>query len=118
MTDTSTSNFNVFDWHYRNKQHLAQNHMPFINGGGLFIPTEDSFKLGDIVKANIKLFNDPKVYAIKGRVVWLTPRFAQAGKMAGIGIHFVESEESIELDKKIRFYLADLDQKERRSSTF
>ena len=64
-------------------------YMPFINEGGLFIPTMNPYALGDEVEVDLILpgRNDP--LRIEGRVVWITPQNALHHVLPGIGIRFI-----------------------------
>ena len=56
----------------RDKAMLHSNFMPFVKSGGIFIPTERSFELGDEVFLLLTLLEDPERFAITGKVVWIT----------------------------------------------
>jgi type IV pilus assembly protein PilZ len=47
--------------------------MPFIKGGGLFIPTNKSYKMGEEVFMLLTLMDDPAKLPVSGKVVWVTP---------------------------------------------
>lgn len=80
-------------------------YMPFIKGGGLFIRTNHSFHLGELVELSVKLINEADAYSVNGTVVWITPRGAQGNKPSGIGIQFT-GENCRYLCNKIETYLA------------
>jgi type IV pilus assembly protein PilZ len=63
-------------------------YMPFINEGGLFIPTMDAYALGDRVVVDLLLPGQIDSLRIEGKVVWLTPRNALHHVLTGIGIQF------------------------------
>ncbi len=79
-------------------------YMPFINNGGLFIPTNKSYKLGDEVFMLLNLMDEPEKIPIAGKVVWVTPKGAQGNRAAGIGVQFSEQDDTP--SKKIENYLA------------
>lgn len=62
-------------------------YMPFIQGGGLFIPTDKPFKIGQEVFLLLNLVKEPDRLKVAGHVVWQTTR-AQANKPLGIGVQF------------------------------
>lgn len=80
-------------------------YMPFVKGGGLFIRTIHVYPLGDEIKLSVKLVNEHEPYLVDGRVVWITPKGAQANKPPGIGVQFV-GDKSRYLCNKIETYLA------------
>lgn len=63
-------------------------YMPFLQRGGLFVPTQKSYALGDEVFMLVQLMNDPARHALSGQVVWITPHGAQGGRSEGVGIQF------------------------------
>ncbi len=78
--------------------------MPFIKGGGLFIPTNKKYKLGAEVFILLSLMDEPEKLPIAGKVVWITPKGAQSSRAAGIGIQFNNEDDTVL--KKIETYLA------------
>ncbi|MDO6681050.1 MULTISPECIES: PilZ domain-containing protein [unclassified Oceanobacter] len=72
----------------KDKAVLYGAYMPFLKEGGLFIPTNRSYKLGDEVFLLLKLMDDPEKLPVAGKVVWITPQGAQGNKTAGIGVQF------------------------------
>ncbi len=64
-------------------------YMPFINEGGFFIPTMNSYSLGDRVVVDLTLPGLADKLRIEGKVVWITPRNALHHVLPGIGIQFV-----------------------------
>jgi type IV pilus assembly protein PilZ len=79
--------------------------MPFIKGGGLFIPTSKAFKIGEEVFMLFSLLDDPMKLKVIGHVVWVTPS-SQAGKPQGIGVQFSDKDGGIEAKNKIETFLA------------
>lgn len=74
----------------RDKSALYAAYMPFVKNGGLFIPTNKTYKLGDEVFMLLTLMDSKEKIPVAGRVVWITPRGAQGNKTAGIGVQFSE----------------------------
>jgi type IV pilus assembly protein PilZ len=88
----------------RDKAVLYAAYMPFIKNGGLFIPTNKSYSLGDEVFMLLNLMDEPEKIPVAGKVVWITPKGAQGNRAAGIGVQFnIDSEAA---SKKIETYLA------------
>ncbi|GAB3314298.1 PilZ domain-containing protein [Haliea atlantica] len=88
----------------KDKAVLYSAYMPFINNGGLFVPTNKSYQLGDEVFMLLTLMDEPEKIPISGRVVWVTPRGAQGNRTAGIGVQF--SEQDAVANSKIENHLA------------
>ncbi len=66
--------------------------MPYIRHGGIFIPTNKPYRLGDEIFMLIALPGDPTKLPVAGKVVWITPRGSQGNKAHGIGVQFKEDE--------------------------
>lgn len=88
----------------RDKAVLYAAYMPFIQNGGLFIPTGKSYNLGDEVFMLLNLMDEPEKIPVAGKVIWLTPKGAQGNRAAGIGVQFSGEDDSAA--KKIETYLA------------
>ena len=67
-------------------------YMPFIQNGGLFVPTNKQYGLGDEVFILLSLMDEPEKIPITGQVVWITPKGAQGNRQAGIGVQFSEQD--------------------------
>jgi type IV pilus assembly protein PilZ len=79
--------------------------MPFVKGGGLFIPTKKEYQLGDEVFMLLTLMDDPEKIPVAGKIVWITPVGAQGNRAAGIGVQFSSQDEGAARNK-IEGYLA------------
>ncbi|MCE0723930.1 MULTISPECIES: PilZ domain-containing protein [Legionella] len=90
---------------FLNESALYAAYMPFIKGGGLFIRTNSDYLFGSMVKLLIKLIDEDELYVVDGKVIWITPKGAQANKVPGIGVQFI-GENSRYLCNKIETYLA------------
>lgn len=71
---------------------LHSAYMPFVENGGLFIPTRKQYEMGDEVFILLGLMDEPERMPISGIVVWLTPLAAQANRAQGIGVQFTEKD--------------------------
>jgi type IV pilus assembly protein PilZ len=76
-------------------------YMPFIKGGGLFIPTNKSYKMGEDVFMLLTLMDDPSKLPVSGKVVWVTPTGAHGGRTQGIGVQFAPNESGKAAQNKI-----------------
>jgi type IV pilus assembly protein PilZ len=88
----------------KDKAVLYAAYMPFLKSGGLFIPTNKPYKLGDEVFMLLNLMDEPEKIPVAGKVVWVTPKGAQGNRAAGIGVQFSEQDDTA--SKKIEAYLA------------
>lgn len=72
---------------------LRAAYMPFVAGGGIFIPTTPRHALGDEVFVLLALPGDANRIPVAGRVVWITPGGARGGKVPGIGVRFDDRDD-------------------------
>ncbi|GAB2513681.1 PilZ domain-containing protein [Lysobacter humi (ex Lee et al. 2017)] len=92
----------------KDKTQLYNAYMPFLKGGGIFVPTPKRYSLGDEVFLLITLPESGERLPVAGKVVWITPVGAQGGHPAGIGVQFPESAEGDQVRGKIETVLAGL----------
>src|SRR3974377_1288768 len=96
----------------KDKSALYLAYMPFVVNGGLFIPTNSSYRLGDEVFMLLNLMGEDEKLPVAGRVIWVTPKGAQGpptgargSSTAGIGVQFPEQDRG-QTRAKIENYLA------------
>lgn len=82
----------VLSLNIREKAALYAAYMPFLKGGGIFIPTSREYKLGEEVFMLLSLMDDPNRIAVQGKVVWITPEGGQGNRTQGIGVQFTLDE--------------------------
>jgi len=78
----------VVSLNYPEKKALHKAFMPFLKGGGLFLPTTQKYELNDEIFLLVTLPDANKAIPVPGAVVWKTPPGAQDGRRQGIGIEF------------------------------
>jgi len=88
----------------KDKAVLYAAYMPYVQNGGLFIPTNKPYKLGDEVFMLLNLMDEPEKIPVAGKVVWVTPKGAQGNRAAGIGVQFTDEDNTA--ITKIENYLA------------
>ena len=76
----------------KDKPALFSAYMPFLINGGLFIPTEKPFRLGDEVFVLLSLMDEPERIPVPSHVVWITPARAQGNRIRGIGVQFSQAD--------------------------
>lgn len=76
----------------KEKAALYAAYMPFLKHGGMFVPSNKPYKLGDEIYLILALMDDPNKYPIAGKVAWITPAGANNNKAQGIGVHFPDDE--------------------------
>ena len=105
MSDDKTANRQgILSLTIKDKAVLYSAYMPFLENGGLFVPTNKSYKIGDEVFMLLTLMDEPEKIPIAGKVVWVTPRGAQGNRTAGLGVPF--SEQDAAANAKIENHLA------------
>ena len=72
---------------------LYSSYMSFLPNGGLFIPTKQSYELGDSLCLLLQLMDGVNKIPVEGRVVWITPQGAQGNKVVGVGVGFDQGGE-------------------------
>ena len=85
----------------KEKPALYAAYMPFLKGGGIFIPTTKAYRLGDEVFMLLTLMDDPNKLPVAGKVAWVTPAEAQGNKSQGVGVQFSDNESGIAARNKI-----------------
>ena len=76
----------------KEKAALYASYMPYLKNGGLFVPTNKTYNLGDDVYLLVTLMDDPTKIPVAGKVVWITPGNSYNGKTQGIGVQFPDDE--------------------------
>lgn len=99
----------------KDKAVLYAAYMPFLQNGGLFVPTSKEYSIGDDIFMLLTLMEEPEKIPIAGRVVWITPAGAQGNRQAGIGVQF--SEQDAAANAKIENHLAGALNSERHTHT-
>lgn len=100
----------------KDKNVLYTVYMGFLQDGGIFIPTNKPFKLGQQVQMHLGLMNEKDKYPVIGKVVWITPKGAQGNRAPGIGVQF-NGEAGIVVRSKIETYLAGIQSSEKQTHT-
>ncbi len=88
----------------KEKAALYTAYMPYIKGGGLFIPTNKTFNIGDEVFMLLSLIDDPAKLKVVGKVIWISP-VPHNGRPQGIGVQFSEKDGGNEVKNKIEAIL-------------
>lgn len=99
----------------KDKAVLYAAYMPFIQNGGLFIPTNKQYLVGDEVFMLLNLMEEAEKIPVAGKVVWITPKRAQGNRAAGIGVQFSAQDDTA--TKKIENYLAGIVDSDRPTHT-
>lgn len=90
----------------KDKAALYNAYMPYIKGGGIFVPTPKRSMIGDEVFLLLTLPESSERLPVAGKVVWVTPTGAQGNRQAGIGVQFSDSAEGEAVKNRIETLLA------------
>lgn len=100
-TTPATPRPSVIQLSIKEKAALYAAYIPLFTEGGVFIPTSREYALGDDVYVLLSLPEDVQRYPVAGKVAWVTPAKAAAGRTQGVGILFPKDEKSRALKLKI-----------------
>lgn len=100
----------------KEKHVLYVAYMPFVENGGLFIPTSHTYNMGQEVFILLNLMEEVERIPIAGKVIWLTPADAQGYQTAGIGVQFSD-QDGRSARNKIETYLTGSLESERPTYT-
>ena len=77
---------------------LYQHYMPFVEGGGLFVPTKKSYELGDDIFFLLSIYLRSEPIPMTGKVVWVTHKGSGSFKKEGVGVQLVEEQAELKDD--------------------
>ncbi|MEW7977046.1 MAG: PilZ domain-containing protein [Candidatus Sedimenticola endophacoides] len=104
----------------KDKNALYAAYMQFVKNGGLFIPTNKKYKIGDEVFMLLTLMDETERIPVAGKIIWVTPIGAEGNKAAGVGVgvgvQFSEQDGGMTRNK-IEGYLAEALKSERPTHT-
>jgi len=106
ITAPPRSGAGVLSLNIRDRNTLYAAYMPYIKGGGLFVPSHRPHQLGEEVFMLISLLDDPTKISIQAKVVWIAPEGVQGSKVPGIGVQFNQDENGISIRSKIENHIA------------
>jgi type IV pilus assembly protein PilZ len=107
----------VLSLNIRERTALYAAFMPWVDGGGIFIPTTRPYKLGDMVFMLLSLMDDANRIAAQGKVVWVTPAGVQGNRAQGIGVQFTKDETGQSAKARIEGILGSLMAQQRTTHT-
>ncbi len=87
-----TSGQGILSLAIKEKSSLYAAFIPFVRNGGLFIPTNRAYKLGDEVFMLLNLMDEPDRVPVAGKIIWITPRGTGGSRTPGVGVQFSEQD--------------------------
>ena len=112
----ANSNRGIISLAIKDKGSLYASYIPFVKNGGLFIPTNKNFELGEEIFMLLTLMEENERVPVAGQVIWITPRGAQGNRTTGIGVQF-SSQDNGETRTKIEALLGGALQADRPTHT-
>jgi type IV pilus assembly protein PilZ len=100
----------------KDKNALYAAYMQYVKNGGLFIPTNKKYNLGDEVFMLLTLMDEAERIPVAGKIIWITPMGAEGNRAAGIGVQFSDQDGGLARNK-IETYLAGALQSGRQTHT-
>jgi type IV pilus assembly protein PilZ len=104
--ETPSSRPGAISLNIKEKAILYAAYMPYVKGGGIFIPTARAYKLGDEIFMLITLMDDPAKLPVAGRVMWVTPGGCHGNRVQGVGVQFKDDESGISAKTRIETLLS------------
>ena len=101
----------------QDRQALYRSYMPFVSGGGLFVPSTKEFRLGDEVFLLLTVMEFEERLPIPGKVIWITPQGSHGNRRPGIGVQFADTPDGAHARTIIESHLANLLKSERKTHT-
>ncbi|MEI7840072.1 MAG: PilZ domain-containing protein [Methylococcaceae bacterium] len=112
---TEKQSQSVLSFSLKDKNALYVSYMPFVENGGIFIPTTREYEIGQELFILLNLMAETERLPINGKVIWKTPIGSDGYRSAGVGIQF--SEQNLPVRNKIEMYLAGALESERPTYT-
>lgn len=85
---------------------LHRHYMPFVDQGGLFVPTADTYQLGDNVRVVVSIYLLTEPELITGDVVWVVGCSFGSTRRPGVGVRL--SRQQANLKRQIEQLLIDM----------
>ncbi len=115
MSDTSPKQ-GILSLSIKDKNALYAAYMPFVINGGLFIPTNRIYEMGQEVFILLNLMEETERLPIAGKIIWKTPTGSEGYRATGIGVQFSDQDGGTARNK-IETYLAGALESDRSTHT-
>ncbi|WP_411161730.1 PilZ domain-containing protein [Chromohalobacter sp. HP20-39] len=80
---------------FHDTQTLQAAYMPWLVRGGVFVPTQERYALGDTVYLLVTLPDESDRLPVSGTVAWLSPPGVGGRRVPGIGVHFSDADQRV-----------------------
>ncbi len=91
---------NVLSLSIKDQAGLYGAYMPFLTHGGIFVPSNRPFRLGEQVFLVLSLLDRPQKYQVQGTVAWITPAGTPM-KTPGVGVHLPDDDNGRSLKRAV-----------------
>ena len=91
---------NVLSLSIKDQAGLYGAYMPFLARGGIFVPSNRPFRLGEQVFLVLSLLDRPQKYQLQGTVAWITPAGTPM-KTPGVGVHLPDDDNGRALKRAV-----------------
>lgn len=108
---------NVLSFTIKDKNAVYSAYMPHVQRGGVFIPTDKPYRLGDEIYLLLGLPDEPAKLPVSGKVIWITPPNAMGNRSQGIGIQLSEDENGRHAKAKLEGIIAGMAKSTRPTHT-
>jgi type IV pilus assembly protein PilZ len=115
MSETSPKQ-GILSLSIKDKNALYAAYMPFVINGGLFIPTNRIYEMGQEVFILLNLMEETERLPIAGKIIWKTPTGSEGYRATGIGVQFSDQDGGTARNK-IETYLAGALESDRSTHT-
>lgn len=102
---------------FREPAALHAAYIPLFADGGIFVPTDRHYQLGDDVDVLVTLPEDTQGHAVAGKVAWITPARAPGHRAQGVGVRFPRDQKSVHLKRRIEAILGAMPRSDRPTQT-
>lgn len=116
MAEQSTTRQGILSLAIKDKSTLYSAYMPFVVNGGLFIPTNREYEMGQEVFMLLNLMEETERLPIAGKIIWKTPSGSGSYRACGVGVQFSDQDGGMARNK-IENYLAGALNAERSTHT-
>ena len=98
---------------------IYASYMSFIEYGGVFVPTNDTFKMGEEIMLMLELVGQANTekFLIPTKVCWINSNPSAAGRPKGIGLAFGTDEQSVKAKNAFEALLSGVLNNERPTYT-
>ncbi|MBS3953385.1 PilZ domain-containing protein [Methylicorpusculum oleiharenae] len=105
MAEPTNPRQGILSLSIKDKNALYSAYMPFVLNGGLFIPTNREYEMGQEVFMLLNLMEETERIPIAGKIIWKTPAGSEGYRTTGIGVQFSDQDGGL-ARSKIENYLA------------